>query len=65
MNADLLIKVSEILPKLNTRQREIATNLISSSEYSILGYNGDLCIRDKDGNIFNFVLFVKSKCNCN
>jgi hypothetical protein len=64
-NADILIKVSAILPTLNVRQQGIVTQLLSSSEYSILEYNGELCVRDKDGNIFNFVLFVKQKCNCN
>jgi hypothetical protein len=65
MNSDLLIKVSEVLPNLNIRQREIATQLLNSPEYSILDYNGDLCIRTKNGDIFNFVLFIKQKCNCN
>lgn len=64
-NAEMLIKVSEVLPNLNIRQREIANQLLNSSDYSILEYNDQLCVRDKDGNIFNFVLFVKEKCNCN
>ena len=64
-NTDILIKIKPILEKLNSKQRIIASQIISSSDYSFIEYNGQICIKTKEGELFNFLAFVKSKCNCN
>ena len=64
-NADILVKMKPILEKMNLKQRSIATQIMFSSDYSFLEYKGQICIKTKDGELFNFLDFVKSKCNCN
>jgi hypothetical protein len=54
-----------ILEKMNLKQRSIATQIMLSSDYSFLEYKGEICIKTKEGELFNFLAFVKSKCNCN
>jgi hypothetical protein len=54
-----------ILEKMNLKQRSIATQIMLSSDYSFLEYKGEICIKTKEGELFNFLDFVKSKCNCN
>jgi hypothetical protein len=53
-----------ILEKMNLKQRSIATQIMLSSDYSFLEYKGQICIKTKEGELFNFLDFVKSKCNC-
>jgi len=64
-NADILVKMKPILEKMNLKQRSIATQIMLSSDYSFLEYKGQICIKTKEGELFNFLDFVKSKCNCN
>ena len=64
-NADILVKMKPILEKMNLKQRSIATQIMLSSDYSFLEYKGEICIKTKEGELFNFLDFVKSKCNCN
>jgi hypothetical protein len=64
-NADILVKMKPILEKMNLKQRSIATQIMLSSDYSFLEYKGEICIKTKEGELFNFLAFVKSKCNCN
>jgi hypothetical protein len=54
-----------ILEKMNLKQRSIATQIMLSSDYSFLEYKGEICIKTKEGELFNFLAFVESKCNCN
>jgi predicted XRE-type DNA-binding protein len=63
MNPDILIRITHILEKLNTKQRMIANQLIIDRENSFGEHNGEFCIKTKDG-VFNFVNYIKSKCNC-
>lgn len=63
-NADILVKMKPILEKMNLKQRSIATQIMLSSDYSFLDYKGQICIKTKEGELFNFLDFVKSKCNC-
>jgi len=63
-NADILVKMKPILEKMNLKQRSIATQIMLSSDYSFLEYKGQICIKTKEGELFNFLDFVKSKCNC-
>jgi len=62
-NSDILIKIATLLESLNTKQRSIANHLILNSDNSFLDLNGEFCIKTKDG-VFNFVNYIKSKCNC-
>lgn len=64
-NADILIKLSPIIETFNIKQKMIANQLLSSSEYHFVEFMGEMCIKNKNGEIFNFVNFVKAKCNCN
>jgi len=64
-NADILVKMKPILEKMNLKQRSIATQIMLSSDYSFVDYKGQVCVKTKDGELFNFLDFVKSKCNCN
>ena len=64
-NADILVKMKPILEKMNLKQRSIATQIMLSSDYSFVDYKGRVCVKTKDGELFNFLDFVKSKCNCN
>jgi len=64
-NTDILIKLKPILDGFNSKQKIIATQLMSNSDYSFIEYREDICIKTKKGEIFNFISFVKSKCNCN
>ena len=64
-NADILVKMKPILEKMNLKQRSIATQIMLSSDYSFLEHKGQICIKTKEGELFNFLDFVKSKCNCN
>jgi len=64
-NTDILIKLKPILNKFNSKQKIIASQLMLNSDYSFVEYRGDICIKTKQGEIFNFINFVKSKCNCN
>ena len=41
----------------------IANQLIIDRENSFGEHNGEFCIKTKDG-VFNFVNYIKSKCNC-
>lgn len=62
-NSDILIKIAPLLEGLNTKQRMIANQLILNTDNHFLDFNGEFCIKTKDG-VFNFVNYIKSKCNC-
>jgi hypothetical protein len=62
-NSDILIKIAPLLERLNTKQRMIANQLILNMDNHFLDFNGEFCIKTKDG-VFNFVNYIKSKCNC-
>jgi hypothetical protein len=64
-NADILIKISPIIETFNIKQKMIVNQLLSNSDYSFVEFMGEMCIKDKNGDIFNFVKYVKAKCNCN
>jgi hypothetical protein len=64
-NADILVKIKPILENMNLKQRAIATQIMSSSDYSFIDYKGQVCVKTKEGELFNFSDYVKSKCNCN
>ena len=63
-NADILVKLNPILIKMNSKQKTIAMQILSSSEYYFIDYNGVISIKTKEG-LYDFMDFVKSKCNCN
>lgn len=59
--SNLLIKVTEIIEKLNYRQKEIALKVISS--YNLIEVDNTIYVID--GVPFRFIDYIKSKCNCN
>lgn len=65
MNSEILIKLKPVFERLNLKQRAIANEILSSKDYLIGEYKGEVVVRDKGGDVFSFYEFVKSKCNCN
>ncbi len=63
INSDILIKLNPIISKLNPRQKKIAMDILYDNQYIFAEYQGSICIKTKDG-LYNFLDFVKSKCNC-
>jgi len=70
MNADLILKLNDLIESLNSNQQDIARNLIiDEKNYLIMDttYNRirDIYIKNlKNNEVHNFIAFVKSKCNC-
>jgi len=64
-NTDILIKLKPILNGFNSKQKIILSQIMSNNDYSFIDYKGDICIKTKEGEIYNLITFVKSKCNCN
>lgn len=57
--------VSLVLDEMNSNQRIIATKMISSSDYSFLERFGKVYIKTPNDGLVEFLIYVKSKCNCN
>jgi hypothetical protein len=69
MNIELIQRIERIIETLNPKQQVIARNLQIDSKFQILEmtmYNkSELFIKDLSTNqIYLFVIFVKSRCNC-
>jgi hypothetical protein len=69
MNIELIQRIERIIETLNPKQQVIARNLQIDSKFQILEmtmYNkSELFIKDLSTNqIYLFVIFIKSRCNC-
>lgn len=69
MNADLIIKLNELIDTLNSKQQDIARNLIIDKNFLIMDstYNRhrDIYIKNlKTNEVHVFLMYVRSKCNC-
>lgn len=69
MQADIIIKVQNLIETLNSNQQIIARNLLMDSNFIIneMTINGskDIYIKDiTENNLYHFETYVKSKCNC-
>jgi len=69
MNIELIQRIERIIETLNPKQQVIARNLQIDSKFQILEmtmYNkSELFIKDLSTNqIYLFIIFVKSRCNC-
>jgi predicted GTPase len=69
MNIELIQRIERIIETLNPKQQVIARNLQIDPKFQILEmtmYNkSELFIKDLSTNqIYLFVIFVKSRCNC-
>ena len=38
-------------------------DILMSKDYSFVDYQGNICVKTNEG-LYNFIEFVKSKCNC-
>lgn len=64
MRAELIGKISLVLDDMNVSQRIIAMDMISSNEYSFLERNGKVHVKTPDGELVDFLSYVKNRCNC-
>jgi hypothetical protein len=69
ISVDLIHKVNSLIDTLNSNQQSIARNILIDSNYQILELEyqrrTDIFIKDlKSIQIYHFVTFIKSKCNC-
>lgn len=64
MNPITSKRISELLETFNTKQKQIASKLIIDKNFTFID-NEKMLIKDNRTNqIYDFVDFVKSKCNC-
>lgn len=64
INPSILLKLQPKLELLNSKQRLIATDIITNSKYSIVDHFGEICIKMDTGELFKFVDFIRSICKC-
>ena len=69
MNADLIIKLNELIDTLNSKQQDIARNLIIDKNFLIMDSTyhrqRDIYIKNlKTNEVHVFLMYVRSKCNC-
>mgnify|MGYP007009270539 CR=1 FL=1 len=64
MRIELINKVNLLLEEFNSSQRLIAINIMSSKDHSFLERNGKIHVKTPDGELFDFLTYVRNKCNC-
>jgi hypothetical protein len=69
MDSQLILKIESLIESLNSKQQIIARNFIIDSSYQIFEMNvlgkKDMYIKEiKSGKSYNFINFIKSRCNC-
>lgn len=65
MNPTTNRKLVDLMESFNTKQKQIASKLIVDKNYHFLENDNQLLIKDsKSGQMYDFVDYVKSKCNC-
>ncbi len=67
--AHLIQKVEDLISSMNSKQQQIAKQLILDSRYEIIEMdyrnNQEVFLKElKSGELFHFLTFIKSKCNC-
>lgn len=60
----ILLRLQPKLDLLNSKQRLIATDIITSGRYPIVDHFGEICIKTYQGELFKFVDFIRSICKC-
>jgi hypothetical protein len=69
MNPQLIQKVNLLIETLNSKQQQIARNLILDPKFEFqeifIRNQDEIYMKDlKTGEVFHFLTLVKSKCNC-
>lgn len=65
MDIQLINKIENVINKMNSSQKTIARNILSSPNYLFTVIRGNIVIKEKNtNNQYIFVDYVKSKCNC-
>lgn len=66
MDMELISKIDECIMSMNDKQKSIARSLVIDNRYNIfVGSNDVLFIKDVISRLtYDFVIYVKSKCNC-
>ncbi len=64
INQSILLKLQPKLELLNSKQKMIATDIITSNRYTLIDHLGEVCIKTEAGELFKFLDFVRSICKC-
>ncbi len=69
MTPQLIGKINRLIESFNSKQQQIAKNLILDPKFEFqevfVRNQDEIYIKDlKTNEMYHFVLFVKSKCNC-
>lgn len=69
MKLELILKIQPLIDTFNHRQRSIAIELLSNPFFEIteihLYGKGKIVIKDlQKDEVYDFEVYVKSKCNC-